>query len=139
LEFGARQEEREYYTLEGYLDFELFAKSSPFLSGFDKLVKSMQQDYTFALVCAEKYPFNCHRTILVARAFHKAGYKIVHLLPNDCKVTQDDIEARLLKKYFPDRNQIALFSEVLSEEEYINQAYKNRNSEIGYSIEEEKE
>jgi len=139
LEFGARQEEREYYTLEGYLDFELFAKSSPFLSGFDKLVKSMQQDYTFALVCAEKDPFNCHRTILVARAFHKAGYKIVHLLPNDCKVTQDDIEARLLKKYFPDRNQIALFSEVLSEEEYINQAYKNRNSEIGYSIEEEKE
>ena len=139
MEFGARQEEREYYTLEGYLDFELFAKSSPFLSGFDKLVKSMQQDYTFALVCAEKDPFNCHRTILVARAFHKAGYKIVHLLPNDCKVTQDDIEARLLKKYFPDRNQIALFSEVLSEEEYINQAYKNRNSEIGYSIEEEKE
>ncbi len=139
LEFGARQEERKYYTHDGYLDFELFAKSPPFLSGFDKLVKSMKQDYTFALMCAEKDPFNCHRTILVARAFYNAGYKVIHLLPNKCKVTQEDIEARLLKKYFPDRNQITLFSESLSEEEYINQAYKKRNAEIGYSIEEEKE
>lgn len=138
-EFGARQEERKYYTHDGYLDFELFAKSPAFLSGFDKLVKSMKQDYTFALMCAEKDPFNCHRTILVARAFYNAGYKVIHLLPNKCKVTQEDIEARLLKKYFPDRNQITLFSEFLSEEEYINQAYKKRNAEIGYSIEEEKE
>jgi len=139
LEFGARQEERKYYTREGYLDFELFAKSPPFLSGFDKLVKSMEQDYTFALMCAEKDPFNCHRTILVARAFYNAGYKVVHLLPNKGKVTQEVIETRLLKRYFPNRNQITLFSESLSEEEYIDQAYKKRNAEIGYSIEEEKE
>lgn len=138
-EFGARQEERKYYTSQGYLDFELFAKSPSFLSGFDKLVKSMEQDYSFALMCAEKDPINCHRTILVARAFHEAGYKVVHLLPNKCKVTQEDIEARLLKKYFPDRNQITLFNETLTEKEYIKQAYKKRNAEIGYSIEEEKE
>ena len=139
LEFGARQEERKYYTQEGYLDFELFAKSPLFLSGFDKLIKSMEQNYTFALMCAEKDPFNCHRTILVARAFYNAGYKVIHLLPNKCKVTQEEIEARLLKKYFPDRNQITLFGETLNEEEYVNQAYKKCNAEIGYSIEEEKE
>ena len=139
LEFGARQEERKYYTPEKYLDFTLFAKSSLFLSGFDKLVKSMKQNYTFALMCAEKDPFNCHRTILVARAFYNAGYKIVHLLPNKCKVTQEDIEARLLRRYFPYRNQITLFGELFSEEEYIDQAYKKRNAEIGYSIEEEEE
>ncbi len=138
LEFGARQEERKYYALEGYLDFELFSKSIPFLSGFNKLVASMNQNYTFALMCAEKDPFNCHRTILVARAFYRAGYKIVHLLPNEVKITQEDIEFRLLQKYFPDRNQITLFSKSISEEEYIDQAYKKHNAEIGYSIEEEK-
>ena len=139
LEFGARQEDRKYYTREGYLDFELFAKSPPFLSGFDKLVNSMKQDYTFALMCAEKDPFNCHRTILVSRAFYNAGYKVVHLLPDNCKVTQEDIEARLLKEYFPNWNQIPLFGEPVSEQEYINKAYKKRNAKIGYSIEEEKE
>lgn len=138
LEFGARQEERKYHTHEGYLDFELFAKSPPFLSGFDRLVKSMNQNYIFALMCAEKDPFDCHRAILVARAFYNAGYKVMHLLPNKHKMTQEDIEARLLSKYFPDRKQIKLFGESLSEEEYTNQAYQKRNAEIGYSIEEEK-
>ena len=136
-EFGARQEERKYYTDEGYLNFELFAKSSPFLSGFNKLVNSMVQDYRFALMCAEKDPINCHRTILVARAFHDAGYKVIHLLPNNMNVTQRDIEVRLLERYFPDRNQVALFGQAFNENEYIAEAYRKRNSEIGYSIEEE--
>ncbi|MGI6307195.1 MAG: DUF488 family protein [Dethiobacteria bacterium] len=138
-EFGARQDERRYYSSEGYLDFELFAKSSPFLSGFDRLVKSMMQNYRFALMCAEKDPINCHRTILVTRSFHDAGYKVKHLLPNNGMVTQEDIENRLLDKYFPNRNQITLFGEVFSKSEYIAQAYRKRNSEIGYSIEEESE
>ena len=138
-EFGARQEERKYFTPEGYLDFELFAKSPQFLDGFDKLVKSMMQDYRVALMCAEKDPINCHRTILVARAFHDAGYKVMHLLPNNVKMSQKDIEVRLLEKYFPNRNQITLFGEAFEEKEYLVQAYKKRNSEIGYSIEEENE
>ena len=62
-----------------------------------------------------------------------------HLLPNNGMVTQEDIENRLLDKYFPNRNQITLFGEVFSKSEYIAQAYRKRNSEIGYSIEEESE
>jgi hypothetical protein len=100
----------------------------------------MMQNYRFALMCAEKDPINCHRTILVTRSFHDAGYKVKHLLPNNGMVTQEDIENRLLlDKYFPNRNQITLFGEVFSKSEYIAQAYRKRNSEIGYSIEEESE
>jgi uncharacterized protein (DUF488 family) len=136
-EFGARQEDSSYYSPEGYLDFEKFAKSPQFLQGYEKLVKSMKQDYRFALMCAEKDPFNCHRAILVARAFHDAGYKVIHLMPNDLKITQEEIEQRLLEEYFPDRDQINLFAEPLDDDEYVIQAYRKRNSEIGYSIEEE--
>ncbi len=32
-EFGARQDDRQYYSNSGYLDFELFAKSPSFLNG----------------------------------------------------------------------------------------------------------
>jgi uncharacterized protein (DUF488 family) len=136
-EFGARQEDRKYYTKEGYLDFELFSMSKPFLEGFEKLIKIMEQNYTISLMCAEKDPINCHRTILVARALHDAGYKITHLLPNNITMTQEDIEKRLVDKYFPSRDQITLFGENLSESEYILKAYKKRNAEIGYTIEEE--
>lgn len=136
-EFGARQEDRKYYSNEGYLDFELFAKSPLFLDGYKKLINSMRQNYRFALMCAEKDPFNCHRAILVSRSFHEAGYKVIHLLPNDRKTTQKEIESRLLEKYFPNRNQITLFGDALNEDDCLLQAYRKRNAEIGYSIEEE--
>lgn len=136
-EFGARQEDRKYYSNNGYLDFEMFAKSPLFLHGYEKLINSMKQNYRFVLMCAEKDPFNCHRAILVSRAFHDAGYKVVHFLPNNTWTTQNEIEFRLLAKYFPKRNQLTLFGETLDEGDYLQQAYKRRNAEIGYSIEEE--
>ena len=52
--FGARQNDRKYYCKEGYLDFEVFSKAEPFLQGLKKLCNSMEQNYTFALLCAEK-------------------------------------------------------------------------------------
>lgn len=133
-EFGARQEEKKYYP-NGYLDFNLFSKSVQFLSGIERLKKSMQQGYTFALMCSEKDPMMCHRTILVARAFYLSDYNIIHLLPNGETTTQADVEERLLDKFFPDRNQIDLFSQSFSKEEYIDKAYKKQNIAIGYTIE----
>ncbi len=138
-EFGARQDERQYYSSNGYLDFELYAKSPSFLNGIEKLIKSMAKGYKFALMCAEKDPSKCHRTILVAKAFHDSGYKIIHLLPNNEKMTQEDVDNQLVEKYFPNRNQITLFDENLSQKDYVKQAYRKRNAEIGYSIEEENE
>lgn len=134
-EFGARQENRSYYSGAGYLDFEKFSKSPQFQSGIKKITASMAQGYCFALMCAEKDPFNCHRAILVSRAFHDAGCSVIHLMPGGLKITQEDIERRLLEKYFPNRDQATLFSEPLSEEEYLIEAYRKRNAEIGYSIE----
>ena len=134
-EFGARQENRNYYP-HGYLDFEMFSKSEQFLSGVRKLEKSMQQNYTIALMCSEKDPMMCHRTIMVARTFHLSGYKVVHLLPNGKIMSQTDVEERLLDKYFPDRGQICMFSENLSMQEYVTEAYKRQNMSIGYTIEE---
>lgn len=137
-EFGARQEEKQYYSRDGYLDFELFSKSPQFMHGMEKLITSMKKDYCFVLMCAEKDPFNCHRTMLVSRAFHDAGYHVVHLMPNGKEVTHEEIESRLLDTYFPNRNQTTLFSEPCSDAEYLVESYRKRNAEIGYSIEDEK-
>ena len=139
LEFGARQIEKKYYP-NGYLDFELFSKSENFLSGVKKLESSIKQNYTFVLMCAEKDPYTCHRTILVARAFFKLGYKIVHLMPNEKNLTQKDIEKKLLDKYCKNRHQLGLFdTSIISEEEYLSEAYRKHNEKIGYNIEKEED
>ena len=74
-EFGARQNDKSYYTKDGYLDFKKFAKSEAFKKGIRKITDSMVQGYTFVLMCAEKDPINCHRNIMVASEFFKIGYE----------------------------------------------------------------
>lgn len=137
-EFGARQDSVKLYSSDGYLDFEKVAKSNDFQSGLLKLRNSMEQGFVPALMCAEKKPFDCHRAILVSRAFYECGCNVVHILPENKTCSQDDLNKALLDKYFPDRNQISMF-EYLEEDDLIKEAYKKRNSEIGYRIMENSE
>ena len=131
-QFGARQENRSFYK-KGRLDFETFSKSPQFLDGVDRVENSSA---VIAFMCAEKKPSECHRTILVAKAFSDRGYEITHLMPNDESVTQKEVEQELLEAYFPDRNQESLFDDDnKSEEEYIAEAYKLRNDDIGFKLE----
>lgn len=131
-EFGARQTNRHYFSDEGYLNFEKFAQSSQFQQGFYKLQKSIEQGYTFVLMCAEKDPATCHRSIMVSRVFNDSGYDVRHILSGGITESQKDIELRLVNKYFPNRNQITLFDEPTDAATLISEAYKRRNSEIGY-------
>lgn len=138
-EFGARQTDPAYYT-NGYLDFEKFAASGPFREGVEKLSRSMEQGYRFALMCAEIDPIDCHRAILVARAFADLGYSVIHLLPHEKSLTHRQLEARLLDRYFKDRDQCSLFDAAPGdggEEDLLAQAYRRRNAEIGYHLQEE--
>ncbi|MEN6595228.1 MAG: DUF488 domain-containing protein [Clostridiaceae bacterium] len=135
-EFGARQEDINFYE-HTYMDFEKFAKSDQFLSGFSKLVKAMEANYSFVLMCAEKDPVNCHRAILVARAFYEQGYIVKHIMSNGSIITQHDIEIRLLEHYFPNRAQLSLIEKPMTDQELIVEAYRKRNADIGYALQEE--
>ena len=132
-EFGARQLEKQYYT-DDILDFEKFTKSPQFIKGFQKIETGMRLNYSFALMCAEKRPEDCHRNIMIARQFYLHGYEVRNILEDGTYINQDMIEKILLDKYFPHREQLSLFDE-LSTEEMINQSYKKRNREIGYRLE----
>lgn len=134
--FGARQKDRNYYHKDGYLDFERFLNSEPFKQGVEKLCNSMKQNYTFALMCAEKDPICCHRAILVARAFYEKGYKVIHLLPNGIAMTQEEINERLLEIHFPNRNQISFIEEAEDDATQLKKAYEKQNEKIGYRLEE---
>ena len=89
-------------------------------------------------MCAEKDPINCHRAILIGHNLDKNGFKVCHILADESKTDQSEIDKRLLEKFFPNRNQISLFSENnMTDEECIEKAYKLKNEEIGVRLEEE--
>ena len=87
-------------------------------------------------MCTEKDPIDCHRAIMVARAFSLRGIDVKHILPNGKYQTQQELDERLLDKYFPDRAQLSIFNydKVISAEENIKLAYRERNKEIGYHL-----
>lgn len=135
-EFGARQPEHSYYP-KGYLDFQLYTASPPFQDGVRKVEDSMEKGYCFALMCAEIDPIECHRAILVARAFARHGYEVLHLRPQMPPIPHQDLEAQLLDLYFPDRDQFVLGQPMRDEKELLQEAYCLQNEKIGYRPQED--
>lgn len=132
--FGARQEDISLYTQEKYLDFEKVRKSASFQNGIENVLKGLR-DNNIAMMCTEKNPMDCHRAIMVGKGFMDAGVEVKHILPDGSYLTQSDLERQMLNKYFPEYNQLSLFQEEnRSEKYYVEECYRIRNREIGYSI-----
>ena len=53
---------------------------------------------TLCLMCAEKEPLDCHRTVLVSRRLAERGIAIEHLLADGTVRPHADVEEALLKK-----------------------------------------
>lgn len=134
--FGARPQTTALYDNDACLDFEKVRESPDFIAGIKNVCLGLCQGHNIALMCTEKNPINCHRAILVARAFALRKVYANHILSNGEIMTQLELDENLLQKYFPDRNQLTLFTaeREISEEKYVSEAYKLRNKEIGYHI-----
>lgn len=132
-EFGARQENKAFYNSCGCLDFEKFVKSNQFIDGVEKIEKGIQMGYKFVLMCAEKDPVNCHRSIMITRELSKIGFDVKHIMADKSIKSQRYIDTRLLEIYKikPD-----FFK---TEDEQILEAYQKRNKEIGFRGKDEEE
>lgn len=136
--FGARPNNYNLYSKKGYLDFDMMKRSKMFLTGVDNVLKGIEQGNRIALMCTEKDPIECHRTILVGNAFYERGIEVEHILANNTLQNHNELNSRLVEMYFPDRNQISLFDDQnLSEEECLIEAYKKQNEKIGYNATED--
>lgn len=134
--FGARPMELSLYNSKGYLDFEKVTESERFNIGAENVLLGLERGNKIALMCTEKDPIDCHRAIMVARAFDLRGIEVNHILSNGDIQTQKELDNRLLDMYFKDREQLSIFNynNLVSDEEYIVKAYRARNAEIGYRI-----
>ena len=137
--FGARPQDEALYTSEHFLDFEKVRGSKLFLEGVENVILGLDKGNNVALMCTEKDPLDCHRAIMVSKGFLDAGINVNHILENGLLQTQLELEQRMLKKYYPDRDQLTLFNYEtgIDESECIRNCYIKRNQEIGYHISEE--
>ena len=63
---------------DGRVRYDRVAETESFRSGLDRVVDGAAR-YRIALMCAEKEPLDCHRTLLVARALDDQGVDVAHI------------------------------------------------------------
>jgi uncharacterized protein (DUF488 family) len=123
-ELGARRDENDCYV-KGKVSYERIAAAAAFQDGLARLRQEVEIGRV-ALMCAEKDPLDCHRTILVAR--HAATFaEVLHIRADGSLETQAEAQQRLRKRYGllePD-----LFQ---PPEAQLAEAYQRRGEEIAY-------
>lgn len=128
-ELGARSEDRSCYR-NGQVQYDLLAHTDLFKEGVER-VKDGSLEFRIALMCAEKEPLDCHRTILVARELADAGVPVVHILYSGEAEKHEDAIGRLIGMMrIPN---VDMFRE---QSVVIKDAYEKRGREIAYREEE---
>jgi len=124
LELGARRDERECY-IGKRADYDRIAQTPLFRKGIDRLKTGIPK-YRIALMCAEKDPLDCHRTILVCR-YAREFAEVSHIHANGHLESHQMAETRMLARYHQDSSDL-----FLSRIEQLNKAYQRRGEEIAY-------
>lgn len=119
-ELGARADDPSCYV-KGKVQYDRLAARDEFKHAISRLQKG-SIDHRIALMCAEKEPLECHRTILVSQALSQAGWEVTHILYDGSLETHESTLDRLLditglpkSDLFKSRD--ALLAEALSKQE----------------------
>jgi len=124
-ELGPRSDDPGCYE-NGKVQYDRLAKTDLFHEGI-KRVKDGMKSFCIALMCAEKDPVMCHRTILVCRALEAEGLVICHILEDGSVESHESAMMRL-------REQLKLPESDLftSSEQMVQRAYDVQGQKIAH-------
>jgi len=124
-ELGARSKDRSCHE-GGRVSYARLAATELFRLGLNRL-KTAMIEQSIAIMCAERDPLECHRTILVSRYLSADNIHIEHILCSGELEPQAQALARLRRQLgIPDHD---LFR---SDEELSNEAYQLQGQRIAY-------
>jgi len=127
-ELGPRSSDQDCYT-NGKVQYSSIANTFQFHQGIDRLLIEMESN-PIVIMCAEKDPIICHRTILICRHMRQYDIEIKHILENGKIENNTDTEKRLMRTLNTPQEQEDLFS---SMEERIEKAYDIQGEKIAYT------
>ena len=94
-QLGGRPADRACYDAAGRVIYDRVAETDAFDDGIRRLIRNADE-CRIALLCTEKEPLECHRTLLVARNLAQQGVDVAHILADGRLETHADAISRLL-------------------------------------------
>ena len=124
-ELGARSKDRSCY--EGSrVSYARLAATDLFREGLQRL-KTGMGEHTIAIMCAEKDPLECHRTILVSRQLTVQGIEVAHILESGSLEPHAHALVRLRRQLrIPEHDMFR------SDEQLSGEAYELQGQRIAY-------
>ncbi len=124
-ELGARSPDPACYV-DGRVQYRCLAESEVFKEGLARVIEG-SRTHRLALMCAEKEPLACHRTILVARELEAKGSPVVHIHADGHLETHASALRRMRELVgVPDADLLR------SQEELLDEAYALQAERIAY-------
>ncbi len=105
-ELGGRPDDASCYE-NGRVRYDLVNKTRSFQRGLERILRDIA-NHRIALMCSEKEPLECHRTLLVAQALQAQGVAVEHILADGELETHAAAMDRLLSLH-DDPRQADLF------------------------------
>lgn len=133
-ELGARRSESECYV-DGQAKYELIRRLPAFQEGISRVVYGASEE-TIGLLCAERDPLVCHRSILVCRELRSHKLDICHILNDGSLEPLEAVEIRLTEEEGLQPWQLGLLDH-FDLEERIERAYDLRGEKIAYRAKDE--
>lgn len=124
-ELGARSDDPSCYE-GGRVQYGRLARTELFESGLARVIRGAQT-HRIALMCAEKEPLECHRTLLVSKALAERGVLVNHILGNGRAEAHADTMVRLLDVVGLPREDL-----FRSRQELLDQALRTQEERVAY-------
>ncbi len=119
-ELGGRSDDPDCYE-DGRIRYERLAQTDRFREGIERVMRGAVE-HRIVLMCSEKEPVDCHRTLLVAQSIDEQGMDIAHIHADGRLESHVDAMQRLVNKSSSVQEQQDMFGQQLVEEAIAHQA-----------------
>lgn len=126
---GGRSRNREDYE-EGQVVYSRLAAKDDYQTTIRRVLDGSAK-FEIALMCSEKEPLDCHRTLLLSQSLSALGAQVAHIYADGKVESQSEVLSRLLNKYNLDAPD--LFE---ADEDRLQEALLKQEKKIAYSDEE---
>lgn len=118
---GRSSNESDYEN--GRVVYARLKKNDYFENGIQRVILGSEK-YKLALMCSEKEPIDCHRTLLVGQTLFERGISVTHILSDGLVESHESAIQRLLKLFKLDEPDLFRTKKEIVEEALLRQEQK---------------
>lgn len=125
-ELGPRSPDSSHYCND-QVQFDRLQSSEPFQRGVQRLLDGLQKGFRIALLCAEKDPAVCHRSLLIAQYLkNRHGIDVAHINHDGHLESESRLEFRLLEETGIQPDMLS------SEQDCLDRAWREQSRRCAY-------